>query len=255
MMGNPAAVNQLGISLLQSAMRIAAARWGALHHFLGEILRPDATFPSVMPPREPLAPGFHPVVGRELFAYTTVEFDLNTWRQDQTREWLAAAESQVDLAAFRLESQVRESMRGKAARGDVPAIPPAIVLDPGDRIYVAPLAGAMPGQAIRVRLQARDAMIRMDLELLLAKATYRECLEGAAQRAFQGVAPIVEAAIECTRHRSGPARLLIDTGQAQGYPCTVVVGIGHPAADQVREAGQNIADNLPPMDEDQDEAS
>lgn len=222
-------------AIAQSAQRVSNARWHVIQLFLGTSLRTPYLSPLSEASREPLAPGFAAVPGEELFASTFCEIDI--------REALGAdpnpgiglwgtVEASMDAACYRLECQIRAALQGSLAQKR----PPAIELSDGDRIYPVPLVNATG--PIRYRItQLSDAKVRVDLEVLLRRATARECCTAAASR----LTPESIALIESARQVSPALRILMDASSlADGQRVVVVAGIGNAAAEILEQASREI---------------
>lgn len=210
--------------IYETAQRIVGSRWITIANFFGADVRPHHSFPLSQTPREPYAPGFGPQPD-ELHVSTFAMVDVNEHVAESATFW-------ADQAAYRIEEQVRATMR--------PANP-KIALKAGDRLQAVMLQGA--SGPIRVRVTQVGDQFRIDLDLLLRKVPNAECLEGVASRLTPAVLPLIETGLSCTAHREQPLRLLFDSGTlANGLPVTVAVCLGDAAALLRRHVSEIVAD-------------
>ena len=212
------------------------------------MLRDHTTFRD-MPdlPRDPYAPGSRPVPGREFLASTMVEVDM-ALADSHPEEAEAIVSGLIDQAGYRLEEQVRASLRGRSRRGEQPSIVPALDIREGDRVYAPNLIGTHGAPPIRYRITqiGNGSKIRIDLEILLALASRDEMVQGVATRLFPAVVPLVGAILGLG---GDPFRMLQAGGMMNGKQVTVLVGIGRFGAARVHEAGQLLRDTIQATDE------
>lgn len=216
------------VTIYNNATQQCAARWGAMVGFFGQsILRPHHGFPTAFTPRDPYAPGFHPEAGREYLAHTCVEVEL-TGEDAET-----IAEGAVDAACHRLELQVRETMKGKRD------IPPPIRIDHGDRLYAVPLQNASGAIRVRLTMLPGGTRARIDLDLLLAKATPEECVGGCLTRIIPTLGPIVQTMREVADPQC-PLKVVYVRGDLQGFPVSAIIAMGPRATEMADYFGREM---------------